>query len=112
MTAPGGLRSIDSAFWRRFARWGAQGPEWIVRTIPAVVGLIVWAVAAERRRAIGRSLRRVRGERGAVRDAIDVASTFVTFAYCLTDVLSAGSKSRGSAHALVRGELHMEDALK
>jgi phosphatidylinositol dimannoside acyltransferase len=99
--------SLDGSFWRRLARWGAQGPEWFVRLAPPIVGVIVCAVAPEPRQAIVTNLRRIRPSRGAVRDAIDVARTFVTYASCLTEVLAGVSRSE----ALVKGELHVEDAL-
>jgi KDO2-lipid IV(A) lauroyltransferase len=108
--ANGGWRDLDGSFWRRAARWGARGPEWFVRVAPPVVGLIACAVATDRRRAIAANLRRVRGQRGPVREAAEVASTFVTYASCLTEVLG-GPGRRPPSSALVRGELHLDDAL-
>jgi KDO2-lipid IV(A) lauroyltransferase len=105
--AAGGF-SLDGSFWRRAARWGARGPEWIVRVTPPVVGVIVCALAPEHRRAIAENLRRVRGTRGRLRDAVDVARTFATYASCLTEVLG-GSDPR--SRAVIKGELHVEDAL-
>ncbi len=103
--------SLDGSFWRRWARWGARGPEWFVRFAPPIVGLAVCAVAPEERQAIARNLRRVRGRRGAVREAVDVARTFATYASCLTEVLGAGSGSGRVPKAVVFGDLHVEDAL-
>jgi KDO2-lipid IV(A) lauroyltransferase len=76
-----------------------------------VVGLTVCALAGERRRFVARTLRRVQGRRGAVRDAVDVARTFMEYATNLTEVLSAGSPRARVPTALVRGELHLLDAL-
>jgi KDO2-lipid IV(A) lauroyltransferase len=101
---------LDGSFWRRAARWGARGPEWFARAAPPVVGLIACAVAADRRRAIAANLRRVRGRRGRVREAAEVARTFVTYASCLTEVLRGAGRSP-AAGAIVRGELHLDDAL-
>ncbi len=78
---------LDGSFWRRLARWGSRGPEWFVRVAPPVVGLVACAVAGGRRRAIAENLRRVRGRRGPVREATEVAQTFVTYASCLAEVL-------------------------
>jgi KDO2-lipid IV(A) lauroyltransferase len=93
------------------ARWGARGPEWFVRVAPAVVGLVVCALARDRRRAISQNLRRVRGNRGALQHATDVAATFITYASCLTDVLGEGTPRARPSQALVHGELHFTDAL-
>jgi lauroyl/myristoyl acyltransferase len=115
---PGALRSVletwkdlDGSFWRRAAQWGARGPEWFVRLAPPVIGLAACAVAPQRRRAIAENLRRVRGRRGPVREAADVARTFVTYASCLAEVLGGVPGRRPAAAAIVRGELHFEDAL-
>jgi lauroyl/myristoyl acyltransferase len=109
--ARGTWYDLDGSFWRRAARWGAQGPEWFVRVAPPVLGLIACAVATERRRAIAANLRRVRGRRAPLREAADVARTFVTYASCLTEVLGGVSGPRRTSQAIVRGELHLEDAL-
>jgi lauroyl/myristoyl acyltransferase len=103
--------SLDGSFWRRFARWGARGPEWFVRAAPPVIGLIACAVAPNERRSIARNLRRVRGRRGPLREAADVARTFATYASCLTEVLGAGSGVGRVPKAVVYGDLHFEEAL-
>jgi len=108
--AKGPWSDLDGSFWRRAARWGARGPEWFVRVAPPVVGLIACAVATDRRRAIAANLRRVRGRQGPVREAAEVARTFVTYASCLTEVLG-GAGRRQTSEAIVRGELHLDDAL-
>jgi lauroyl/myristoyl acyltransferase len=100
--------SLDGSFWRRAARWGARGPEWFVRITPPVVGLAVCALAPAPRRAIAENLRRVRGSRGVLRDAVDVARTFATYASCLTEVLG---RHEPRSHAVIKGDLHMEDAI-
>jgi KDO2-lipid IV(A) lauroyltransferase len=106
------LPALDAAFWRHLARAGAsRGPEWFVRVAPPVVGLVAWALAGEQRRAILANLRRVRPG-GAVRDHLDSARTFVSYASCLTEVLGAGgSRARPAVRAVVRGELHLTDAI-
>jgi KDO2-lipid IV(A) lauroyltransferase len=101
--------SIDGELWRSLARWGSsRGPEWFVRLSPPLIGLVACALAAERRRFVAANLRRVRGERGLVRDAVDVARTFATYASCLAEVLGTPGRM---PQAVVRGELHLLDAL-
>jgi lauroyl/myristoyl acyltransferase len=99
--------SLEGSFWRRAARWGARGPEWFVRLAPPVVGVVVCALAPASRRAIAENLRRIHGSRGPLRDTVDVARTFATYASCLTEVLGGAPRSR----AVIRGDLYMEDAI-
>jgi KDO2-lipid IV(A) lauroyltransferase len=106
-----GAWSLDGPRWRAIAKLGAsRGPEWFVRVAPPVVGLVACALAGERRRAIAECQRRVRGSRGPVADALDVARTFVTYAECLTEGLRGPSKG-GEIQAVVRGSEHVDDAL-
>jgi KDO2-lipid IV(A) lauroyltransferase len=110
MTA--GRLALDGPFLRRLARWGsARGPEWFVRFSPPVIGVAACALATGQRRNVAQNLRRVRGERGGVRDAVDVARTFATYASCLAEILSAGSPRGRMPEALVWGEPHVLDAV-
>jgi KDO2-lipid IV(A) lauroyltransferase len=107
-----GVLSLDGAFWRSLARWGSsRGPEWFVRFSPPLLGLVACALAREQRRRVLRNLRRVRGQRGTVRDAVDVARTFATYAGCLAEILGAGSARGRLPEAVVSGEPHLQDAL-
>jgi KDO2-lipid IV(A) lauroyltransferase len=107
-----GVLSLEGSFWRNLARLGSsRGPEWFVRLSPPVVGVVACAISGDRRRSILRTLRRVRGERGAVRDAVDVARTFATYASCLAEILGAGSARGRLPEAVVWGEPHLQDAL-
>jgi len=109
--APGRL-SLDGGLWRRLARWGSsRGPEWFVRWSPPVFGLAACVLASERRRAVARTLRRVQGERGALRDRLDVARTFTTYASCVAEILGAGSPRGRLPEAVVWGEPHVQDAI-
>jgi KDO2-lipid IV(A) lauroyltransferase len=104
--------SLDGAFWRRAALWGSsRTPEWFVRAAPPVVGLVVCALAAGPRRRVVQNLALLRGEQGALRDAVDVGSTFVAYASCLAEILGAGSRHGRLPEVLVHGELHAQDAL-
>jgi KDO2-lipid IV(A) lauroyltransferase len=111
MTGPPRALALDGALWRHLARWGSSRPDWFVRVAPPVVGVVACAIAAERRRFVGENLRRVRGSRGRVRDAVDVARTFVSYASCLAEVLGTESPRARVPEALVHGELHLLDAL-
>jgi KDO2-lipid IV(A) lauroyltransferase len=102
--------SLGGPFWRRMARAGARGPWWFARYAPPFVGLTIYALAPGPRRAIVQNLRRVRGDRGPLRDVADAAQTFVTYAECLTEVLG-GADALADAEAIVYGELNIEDAL-
>jgi KDO2-lipid IV(A) lauroyltransferase len=104
--------ALDGSFWRRLARAGAaRGPEWFVRFSPPIIGLAACAVAPAPRRQVARNLRRIRGRRGAARDAVDVARTFATYASCLAEILGAGSPRGRLPRAVVWGEHFVFDAL-
>lgn len=99
------ITSHDSMFWRRLARFGAaHGPTWWVRYSPPVFGILAAAAVPKARRAVLANLRRVRGEATRARNAIDTARTFATFASCLAEVLSNGSKNASEPVAVVRGQ--------
>ncbi len=94
--------AIDGAFWRRAARAGATRlPGWFVRWAPPLIGAMIAMASPRARGAILRRLARTRGPASAVRDAIDVLRTFASFASCLTEVLSTGSKNDGVPEATV-----------
>lgn len=104
--------ALDGSFWRRMAQWGSsQGPEWFVRYSPPFIGVAIAAVAHDRRRAVRDNLRRVRGDRGFFRDAVDVARTFAGYASCLTEILGAGSARGRLPEAVIVGEHHLAGAL-
>jgi lauroyl/myristoyl acyltransferase len=103
----------DAVFWRRLARFGAaRGPEWWVRYSPPVFGLAAAVLAPSARRAVRANLARVRGERGVLRDSLDVARTFTTYAGCLAEVLSGGSKNERLPDAVLCGQHNLDVALE
>jgi KDO2-lipid IV(A) lauroyltransferase len=102
----------DGLFWRRLAYLGAsRGPRWWVRYSPPFFGLAAAALLPGARRAVGANLRRVRGEANAMRHALDVAHTFTTYAGCLAESLSNGSKNVESPDVIALGEAHLVKAL-
>jgi KDO2-lipid IV(A) lauroyltransferase len=104
--------SLDGELLRRAAWWGSRGPEWFVRAAPPVVGVVAWALAADERRFVARNLRRMHDGRGSpLRDALDGARTFATYASCLAEILGAGSARGRLPEVVVHGELHVVDAI-
>jgi KDO2-lipid IV(A) lauroyltransferase len=102
----------DAEFWRKLARFGAaRGPEWWVRYSPQFFGWAAALAVPRARRAVRANLRLVRGERGPLRDAVDIANTFSTYAGCLAEVLSSDSKNHKRPRAVLRGEHNVDLAL-
>src|SRR6476661_8343817 len=94
----------DSAFWRRLAELGAKnGPEWLLRYGPPVFGAMGAALLPGKRGAVVQNLHLIRGERNRLADAADVARTFGSYAGCMGEVLSAGSKDAGTPDAVLVG---------
>ncbi len=104
--------AIDGPFWRSLARAGAtRGPEWFVRWSPPVIGLAACALARGPRAQVAQNLRRIRGRSAPLRDALDVARTFTTYASCLGEILAAGSPRSRPPSAVIWGEPYVMDAL-
>jgi lauroyl/myristoyl acyltransferase len=104
-----GPLALDSVFWRRLAQFGAtRAPAWFVRWSPPVLGAAVAVAMPNVRRTISAQLARARGPAGRVRNAIDVVQTFASYASCLTEVLSTGSKNGGTPEAVVHRDPRVE----
>ena len=102
----------DAHFWRRLARLGASRfPEWWVRYSPPVFGVAAAIVVPSARHAVEENLLRVRGARSPLADALDVARTFSTYASCLAEVLSNGSKNERLPRAAILNEPNVQEAL-
>ena len=102
----------DGVVWRRLARLGAaHGPGWFVEYSPPVIGLCAALLLPRSRRAVLDNLHRIRGDAGRVRDARDVAATFASYAGCLAEVLSNGSKNTRLPDLELSGRAHMERAI-
>jgi KDO2-lipid IV(A) lauroyltransferase len=103
----------DGDFWRRAASFGAQrGPSWFVRYSPPLIGLAWWAALPAARRTVRENLARVRGPQGVVRNTVDTARTFTTFAGCLAETLSNGSPNQREVHARVEGPMNLYRAVR
>ena len=103
------MLALDGAMWRGAARWGANGPAWLVRSAPPLVALAIFAASRRHRRTVVDNLRRIRGPRGRVRDSMDAARTFANYAACLAEVL--GSRKGIPPRATILGEAHLGDAI-
>ncbi|HEY3821019.1 MAG TPA: lysophospholipid acyltransferase family protein [Polyangiaceae bacterium] len=104
--------SLDGLFWRRCARLGASwGPSWFVRWSPPLIGLAIAAVMPGRRRALSTQLARARGPAGLLRNALDVGRTFASFASCIAEVLSTGSKNGVAPEATIHGHPQVDELL-
>jgi lauroyl/myristoyl acyltransferase len=102
----------DGLFWRRLARLGAaHGPAWLVEYSPPLIGVAVALALPSVRRAVRGNLRRIRGPVGRVRDTRDVVATFATYAGCMAEVLSNGSKNAELPDLGVIGKPHMDRVL-
>ena len=109
---PPGPLALDGLFWRRVAQLGASWlPSWFVRCSPPLIGLAIAAAMPERRRALSAQLARARGPASLLADAIDIGRTFATFASCITEVLSTGSKNGAVPEAQIHGRPHVEELL-
>ena len=104
--------SHDGEFWRRLARFGAaRMPEWWMRYSPPFFGLAAAALVPRARRAVQTNLERIRGPATPLRDALQIAETFTTYACCLSETLAYGSKNEGAPALELRGKHHMSEAL-
>lgn len=93
----------DTIFWRRLAYLGAaHGPEWWVRYSPAFFGLAAAAVLPHARSAVVSNLKAIRGDATKLRDLFEMGHTFTSYAGCLAEVLSNGSKN----HRVPYGSLY------
>ena len=103
----------DGMLWRRLARLGAaHGPSWFVEYSPPLIGLCAALALPRSRRQVSANLRRIRGSVGKLREMQDVAETFASYAGCIAEVLSNGSKNADLPDLEVTGRPHMERALE
>ena len=86
-------------------------PEWWLRYSPPLFGLAAALAVPRARRAVAANLERIRGPATPGRNAIEIAETFSTYASCLSEVLSYGSKNAKLPDLVLSGKQHMTDAL-
>ena len=98
----------DGLFWRRMAAVGARRfPAWWVRYSPPLFGVAAAVALPGARRAVRSNLRRIRGDGSFLRDVIDTTQTFTSYAGCLAETLSMGSKNHLSPEVEVVGRAHV-----
>ncbi len=104
--APGWAWSTaESAFWRRLARGLATyAPDWFLRYSPTAIALVAAAVLPGARRGVSRNLVRIRGEVSPARHAYDVARTFTSYAGCIAEVMTNGTKNETHPEVTILGE--------
>ena len=115
MTPPADARDYfahDGLFWRRMAALGAQRfPSWWVRWTPPVFGVAAAVALPGARRAVRSNLRRIRGPRPLWRDVLETSQTFATYAGCLAETLTTGSKNYVEPHVEIVGREHVRVAV-
>lgn len=108
-----GVFAHDGILWRRLARLGAaHGPSWLVEYSPPFIGLCAALALPASRRKVRDNLRRIRGPVSRLREVRDVAETFTSYAGCIAEVLSNGSKNAELPDLEVTGRPYMEAAIK
>jgi lauroyl/myristoyl acyltransferase len=102
----------DGDFWRKMARFGAaRMPQWWMRYTPPFFGIAAAACVPRARKAVLSNLKRIRGAATPMRDALETAETFTTYACCLTEALAYGSKNEGVPALSLDGKENMTRAL-
>ncbi len=103
---------FDSGWWRRFAELGCvYGPEWWKRGSPPVIAAIIYALARDRRAAVRRNQRQVRGEQGWLRECWSTYRVFAEFARSLTEGMEQWGPRPRPLDIAIEGRNVVEDAL-
>jgi lauroyl/myristoyl acyltransferase len=101
----------ESAFLRRLAHWGAlRGPRGFLRLSPRPIGAAFGVVLPGVRRRIVRNLRRVHGQRGALREQLDAVETLANYAACFAEAIASG-RADTEPRVNVRGGERLKAAL-
>ncbi len=78
----------DSGLWRRIAELGClYSPEWWKRSSPPLVAAVIYSIARDRRAAVRRNQRQVRGASGWLRDHWNAYQVFAECARSMTESL-------------------------
>jgi phosphatidylinositol dimannoside acyltransferase len=86
-------------------------PLWWMRYSPPFFGLAAAALVPEARRAVAANLRHLRGPASPLREAWDLAETFMIYACCLSETLAYGSKNEALPELKLLNAHHMTSAL-
>lgn len=89
----------------------AHGPEVLIRALPPFFGVAAALALPDARRRVGENLVRIRGKVGRAREAREIALTFASYASCLAEVLSNGSKNARVPDLTVLGKGAIDEAL-
>jgi phosphatidylinositol dimannoside acyltransferase len=101
----------ESAFLRRLAHWGAlRGPRSFLQLSPKPIGALFGLALPEVRRRVVRNLRRVHGERPALREQADAVATIANYAACFTEAI-ASERPDARPRVRVHGEERLHAAL-
>jgi lauroyl/myristoyl acyltransferase len=104
--------SRDSILWRKASRVVvAHGPAVLIRALPPVFGVAAALALPDARHQVRENLVRIRGRVGRVREAREIAFTFASYASCLAEVLSNGSKNARVPDLGVIGKGAIDEAL-
>lgn len=104
--------NLESSFWRYLAWLGsARFPLWWLRMTPGPIGLAAAAVCPEQRRRVRDNHRSILGPRSAVRERLDVAKTFVSFAQSLSESLAQQGNPSRVPTIDVRGQQLLTEAI-
>lgn len=105
------VRQHDSVFWRRAIRAGVvYGPDAFVRYSPPLFGMVFMGALGGHRRAVRANLRRAYGGRRPLRETVDMARLFASYASCLTEAFVTAT-GRGGLTIHVVGDEHYDAAV-
>ena len=104
--------SRHSVFLRKLAWLGAaQGPFWVLRLTPPLVGWSAALLSKDARRRVVANLHLIRGEASTWRDTVDTMRTFASFAGALGESLASGSKNERPLEPIIEGGEHLKSVL-
>ena len=102
----------DSAFLRRLAYAGARfGPRFVVEHSPKFFGTAFALALPDTRSRVLDNLRRVKGQRGFLKEQRDVIETFTSYAACFAESLGIERRDAEGTELTVHGAEHLTHAL-
>lgn len=102
----------DSAFLRRLAYAGARfGPRFVIEHSPKLFGTAFALALPDTRSRVLDNLRRVKGQRGFLKEQRDVLETFTSYAACFAESLGIERRDAEDTELTIHGEEHLKQAL-